>query len=254
MPEVTTTYPIGIDLDDRCLTAAQFRSTRKGPQLRGLFCQPLNLPADGEADSEAALIAALKTIRASGFFRGRRAVLNLPFRDLSVFPVQFPLGGEEDPEEAILRESAKFLPYPLEEAMLDYPSFRRTPKSCYATVVAVRRQAMNNWLGILKRAGFTAEIMDLSISALIRLHRLFYAPTDQADLLCHVGRHQSQMVVLSSEEILSLSEISWGIHALTEKIQVHLDLKEDMQGAASLLLQYGLGYAEREGLPKAVND
>ncbi len=243
MRKIMNYYPIGIDMDDRRLTAAQFHETRQGLRLRGLFSQPLAPPAEADDDQ---LVAALKSVVSCRLFKGRRAVFNIPFRDLTVFPVHCPLGEGEDPEEAILREAPKLLPYPLEEAIIDYPSFMGEPGTCDATVVAVRRQIMVRWLGILRRAGLRAEAMEFSISSLIRLHRSLFQKDGRANLLCHIGRTHSLLAVASDEGLISLSEVSWGIEPLWGRIRNQLKLPETGPEAPSLLKMYGLAYAERE--------
>jgi len=46
--------------------------------------------------------------------------------------------------------------------MIDYPSLFQIQGTCHAAVVAARRQAVDRWLSILMRAGFTAEVMDFT--------------------------------------------------------------------------------------------
>ncbi|OFW09965.1 MAG: hypothetical protein A3H27_01955 [Acidobacteria bacterium RIFCSPLOWO2_02_FULL_59_13] len=254
MRKVATTYPIGIDLNDGCLTAAQFRKGRHGSRVRGLLCRPLPEAVGAEAGEDDALVGALKAIRSCGLFTGRRVVFNLPLPELSFFHVQFPFATEEDTEEGILRESSKFLSYPLEEAMIDYPSLFQIKETCHATVVAARRQVIDRWLGILRRAGFTAEVMDFYMASLIRLHQRLFAPTDRADILCHLGRTCIMLAVLTSEGILYISEISWGIQSLRDKIETNLALPTGGPEAATLLSTYGLGYRERGNIPETVTD
>ena len=250
MRELATTYPIGIDLNDGCLTAAQFRKGRHGPRVRGLLCQPLPAVFGADAGEDEALVDALKTVRSCGLFTGRRAVFNLPLQDLSFFPVHFPFNSQEDPEEGILREASKFLSYPPDEAMIDYPSLFETQGTCHATVVAARRQVVDRWLVILRRAGFTAEVMDFYTASLIRLHRKLFATTDRADILCHLGRTCIMLAVITGEGILSISEISWGIQLLRDKIETNLALPAGGPEAVTLLSAYGLGYMERGNIPE----
>jgi type IV pilus assembly protein PilM len=250
MLEIAKTYPIGIDMDDRCLTAAQFGRTSRGIRVTGVFCKPLAGPDTGD---DAEVIAALKSVVSSGFFRGRRVVFNIPSRDLSAFPVHFPLGEHEEPEASILREAMKFLPYPLEEAVIDYPSLVRSAGHCDAIVVAVRRQVMKRWLGLLNSAGLTPEVMEFSLSSLLRLHRSFIANEGQADLLCHIGRTNSLLAVVNGESILSFSEIPWGIAPLCEKIKANFDLSNAGAESVKLLKVCGLAYGERETIQKSVN-
>lgn len=254
MWEFATTYPIGIDLNDGCLTAAQFRKGRHGPRLRGVLCLPLPDAFAAEAGEGEALVAALKTVRSCGLFKGRRVVFNLPLQDLSFFPVHFPFNPQEDPEEAILREASKFLSYPPDEAMIDYPSLFEIEGNCHATVVAARRQVVDRWLVVLRRAGFTAEVMDFYMASLIRLHQRLFAPTDRADILCHLGRTGIMLAVLTGDGILTISEISWGIQLLRDKMETNLALPAGGPEAAKLLSAYGLGYMEQGKIPEEGTD
>ncbi len=233
-------------MDDRCLTAAQFRSTRGGIQLRGLFCQPL---ATSDPGDDTALIDALKSVVSQGSFKGRRVAFNLPFHEVSVFPVHFQLGEQEDPEEAILREALKFLPYPLEEAVIDYPSLVRQSGICDATVVAVRRQALVRWLDILHRAGLTAEVMEFGFSSLLRLHRNLFPDDSQSCLVCHIGRTHSLLAALTGTGLFNLTEIPWGIQSLLEKLRNQLKLPGDVAEAVNLLKAYGLAHGKGENMP-----
>jgi type IV pilus assembly protein PilM len=250
MRELATTYPIGIDLNDGCLTAAQFRKDRHGPRLRGLLSLPLPEASGADAGDDDALAGALKAVRSCGFFTGRRVVFNLPLQDLSFFPVHFPFNAQEDPEEGILREASKFLSYPPDEAMIDYPSLFQIQGTCHATVVAARRQVVNRWLVILRQAGLTAEVMDFYMASLIRLHHRLFAPTDQIDILCHLGRTCIVLAVLTGEGILSISEIPWGVQLLRDKIETNLALPAGGPEAVKLLSAYGLGYMERGNIPE----
>jgi Tfp pilus assembly PilM family ATPase len=250
----TTTYPIGIDLNDGALTAAQFRKGRHGPRVRGLLCLPLPEPAGAAPGEDEALMGALKTVHSCGLFSGRRVVFNLPLADLSFFPVRFPFNPQEDPEEGILHEASKFLSYPPDEAMIDYPSLFRIQGTCHATVVAARRQIVDRWLATLRRAGFTAEAIDFYMASLIRLHKRLFTPTDRADILCHLGRTCIMLAVLTGEGILSISEISWGVQSLWDRIETNLALPARGPEAIKLLSAYGLGYMDRGNIAEAMID
>jgi Tfp pilus assembly PilM family ATPase len=222
--------------------------------VRGLFCLPLPAAFGAEAAKDEALVDTLKTVRSCGLFIGRRVVFNLLLEDLSFFPVHFPFNSEEDPEEGILREASKFLSYPPDEAMIDYPSLFQTQGTCHAAVVAARRQVVDRWLEILQRAGFTAEVMDFTMSSLIRLHQRLFAPSDRADILCHLGRACIMLAVITGEGILSMSEISWGVQLLREKMESNLALPAGGPEALKLLSAYGLGYMEPGNTPEGAPD
>ncbi len=192
------------------------------------------------------MIDALKSVVSRGSFKGRRVAFNLPYHEVSVFPVHFQLGEQEEPEEALLREALKLLPYPLEEAVIDYPSLARQSGSCDATVVAVRRQTLVRWLDILRSAGLTVEVMEFGFSSLLRVHRRLFPDESQSCLVCHIGRTRSLLAALTDTGLFNLTEIPWGIQSLLEKLRTQLELPDDVVEAVNLLRTYGLAHGEGE--------
>ena len=192
---------------------------------------------------------ALKTVRSCGLFSGRRVVFNPPLADVSFFPVRFPCNAQEDPEEGIIREASRLLAYPLDEATIDYLSYIHIQGTCHAIIATARRQVVDRWLVILRQAGFAPEVMDLYMASLVRFHQRLFPTTERADIVCHIGRNCIMLVVLTSEGILSISEINWGIQLLRNKIENSLVLPTGGSEAVKLLSAYGLRYMERENPP-----
>jgi len=71
------------------------------------------------------------------------------------------------------------------------------------------------------------------MASLIRLHRRLFAPSDRADILCHLGRTSIIAGRGHREGILSISELSWGARLLWEKIETNLDSRREARGRRS---------------------
>jgi len=114
--------PIGIEIDDHHIYAAQLKKTRQGITVRELFHRKLG---NGQMESLASLddmVPVLKEIAKSKRFRGKSAVILLPAQYVDSFPVNFEISSDQMLEEAIVRECGKYLSIPIEEAVIDYPS------------------------------------------------------------------------------------------------------------------------------------
>lgn len=243
-------YPIGIDIGEHDIYAAQLGQTRQGYSVGALAHRALEANAEDESETDKALVALLKKMIASGRFRGRRAAVHLPSRYLFSFPLRFQVKEDEIPEGVMLRELRGYLSFPLEEAVVDYPSL--LPLSSDETgqykaiVTATRKGHVERYMGLMKRAGLVVDTVDLPVCSLIRLHNFLHGEIKNPILLCHIGRSQSLLSVVEGEGILAEHSIAWGIERPLKKIMTNLELTEDRYKAWLLLKRYGLIYESQK--------
>lgn len=246
-------YPIGIDIGDQYVYAAQLRPDRDGLAVRGLWRREFDAFSDGIPDEDDALGSVLKGIPKSKRFQGRSAVIHLPGQMIISMPIHFQIGENESVEEGILRESEKHLSFPIEEAILDYPSItkqtsgNRTEYS--ATVVAARRDHIQRYISILKQAGLVVEAVDFGVSSLVRLHDLTQKTCVNTNILCYIGYKRSLLTVVIEDHILAQRPFTWGFKTLLDKILVNLELPADK--ATFLMNKYGLGYEDLRRGPRS---
>lgn len=241
-------YPIGIDISDQNIYAVQLKKTRQGFAVMALAHRELETEIDSIPDANPGLVYAVKKMTKNRNFRGKSAVLHIPVKNLSVLPIRFQVGRTETLEEAIVRESEKYLSFPLEEAAIDYPSL--TPEvngagdAYRATVIAVQRKYIEQYLQLMKKAGLVVEAVDYRVSSLFRLHKHFYKVTRNPVILCNIGYFESMLAVVNQESILGQRSIPWGVHALIEKILANLELLKAKDNAKLLLKTHGLAYED----------
>ena len=248
-------YPIGIDISSRNICAVQLKKTRQGFAVRALAHREIETEIDSSPDANPGLVYAVKKMTKNRNFRGKSAVLHIPVKNISVLPIRFQVGKTETLEEAILRESEKYLSFPLEEAAIDYPSL--TPdvngdgNAYRATVIAVQRKYIEQYLQLMKKAGLIVEAVDYRVSSLIRLHKHFYKVTQHPVILCNIGYFGSMLAVVNEESILGQRYIPWGVHTLIEKILANLELLDSKDNAKLLLKTHGLAYDDLKSADSA---
>ena len=239
-------YPIGIDITDQNIYAAQFQKTRQGIWVRELFHRKLN---NGQTDSIApddALVPVLKEIAKNKRFRGKNVSVHLPAQHIYNFPITFELGGDETLEDGMVRECRRHLSFPLEEAVIDYPSITdissEKNKKFKAIIIAVRREQVEQYVHLLKRAGLRLEAIDFSLSSLLRLHNYFYSPKENPIILCNIGYSQSLIAIVAQNSILAQRNTPWGIQHLLNRLETNLELSNNSEQAFGMLKKYGLYY------------
>jgi len=246
-------YPIGIEIADHSIFAAQLKKTRKGIAVRELFHRKLGNGQTESLESYDAMVPVLKEIGKNKRFRGKSAVILLPARYVDSFPVSFKIGSDQTMEEAIVLESGKNLTFPAEEAVIDYPSVDDISsgknKKYKANIVAGRRDRIETYVSLLKKAGLSAEAIDFGLSALLRLHHYLYAPKDNPVILCNIGHRQSLIAVVTKDSILAQRNVPWGIQTLLDRLETNLELAGNSEQAAGMLTKYGLFYENRISSP-----
>ncbi len=244
------TYPIGIDLGPGNLFAAQLESSGKGLRIREAMHRELNEGSDGEPLSDNALPDLLTDIRKNMNFRGKRVVLRLDSPQVFSFPLQFQAEKDEDPEQAILRESSSHIPFDLGEAVIDYsclkPLSNEEPIKYACIVVATKRDYVEHCLSTIKKTGLDVEVMEYGASSLIRLHDYLAGMPDDPVILCYLGWRQTMISFASKDRIYAERHLPWGLGICVDKLK--RNLVHDDKRARHLLARYGLKYWIRDKL------
>ncbi|MFH1077007.1 MAG: pilus assembly protein PilM [Pseudomonadota bacterium] len=235
-------YPIGIDIDDQHIYAVQLKKNKGDVLVRGAADLLLNSEGVDAPYSEAAIASALKKIAGRGVFYGKSVVLKPPSGDMISFPIQFELESDESVEEAVLRIVQPLLTYPIEEAIIDFPSVHDNKGAYKATVITMRRDQMRKYLKAMNHAGLNAEAIDVGVSSLIRLHSHIYGPIRESIVICHIGLIHTLVSVVTSNSILACRSIQWGVNGLIEKVATNLELKNKKDQAQALIMEYGLSH------------
>jgi type IV pilus assembly protein PilM len=148
----------------------------------------------------------------------------------------------------MVRECRRYLSFPLEEAVIDYPSIidmsTGKNKRFKATIIAVHRSRIEQYMHLLKRAGLSLETIDFDLCCLLRLHNYLYAPKDDPFILCNVDYSQTLIAVVTQDRILAHHHVPWGIQPLLNRLESNLELSGDSEQTAGLLTTYGLYYED----------
>ncbi len=243
-------YPIGIDITDHMIYAAQFHDSTQGPVVGHLANHCLDAGLAGDNLPGEDVISSLKSIAKTRRFKGKVVNVHLPEKHLNCFMIDFDLGADETLETAIARECRRSLSFPLEEAVVDYASLieSKTRKRRYkAAIVAARKEIIDIYLSMTRRAGLSVAIIDLHLASLLRLHRYLFVLEDSPVILCNVDDKNSLLSVVAKDRILAQRAVPWGMQPIIETLVSSLELGDDDGQAAGMLARYGLLHENLSG-------
>ena len=248
MVTLNSKYPIGIDIGKNNIYAAQFKENRQGLVIRGLVHREYQSEKGGILEAKDVLIPLLRDVVKDKKLKGKRVVVHFPSEYILSFPISFQLGKDETVETAIMRNSRQYLTFPLEEAIIDYPSLTFVDgdegNKYRASVVAARKDQMVNYLSMLKTAGLTVEVVDFGVSSLLRFHNYPQQTIQDSIILCNIGYSQSLLSVVTKDSILVQRSVARGIRTVLKNLQANLELSPDSDKAKVLLKKYGLFYED----------
>lgn len=236
-------YPIGIDITDQHVYAAQFHDTSQGTEVGHLLAQKREPGPAGDHQPGDGLLPVLKTIAKTRRFKGRMANIHLPEKHLNCFNITFDLKPDQMLEEGIAGECRQALSFPLEEAVVDYVSLMESKdkKRRYkATVVAVRKEIVDSYLSLIRRAGLSVGIMDLHLSSLLRIHRYLFKLENSPVILCNVDTQKSLLSVVTKNRILAQRHFAWGVQPILNRLVSSFELDDENDQAVRMLTRYGL--------------
>jgi len=251
MKRLTERYPIGIDIGHHNIYAAQFKAKRGGLVIKDLFHQAVGEESAEASDRNGDIVTSLTRIRKNRRFRGRGAIVSLPTQDTLNFPVRIAIDSDRDLEEAIVEEASNHLPYPLSEAILDYPSLVRASSGkedeYRATVVSVHRDTLERYESLFRQAGLVLEAVDFNVSSLFRLYRRCHPKPSGALAMALIGQTRTMLSVITTEDILGHRNFDWGVQALADKLIVNLKHLKGIENTRFLLDKYGLSHHRSDG-------
>ena len=246
MLKIKSPYPIGLDIGKDHIYAAQFKKGRQGLAIRGLWQKNLNGPSENPNKRDDTLVSLFKQVALQKMFKGKKVIAHIPYQEIFSFPINFSVNAGESLEAVIVRESEKYLPFAISEAVIDYPSISSPSVEDYtATIVASRRDKIEYYLDLLKKSGLNGETIDFGISALYRLHDHMFGVTENPIVLCNVGYTESMIAIVAQDVILAHRHVDWGTQALIENLQDNFEHLGDAKKASLFLKKYGLLYENR---------
>ena len=251
MLKLKSPYPIGLDIGKDHIYAAQLKKSGQKLAIRALWHKSLNGTSRDSDQSADFLVPLLRQIAEYKGFKGKKVVVHIPSQEIFSFPVNFNVHTGESIEAVMVRESEKYLPFSIEEAVIDYPSISSPSSEGYtATIVASRKERIEHYLTVLKQSGLSAEVFDFGVSTLLRLHHFLFTAEEDPIVLCNVGYTGSIIAIVHKDLIFANRYIDWGTKALIENLQHNFKHLDDKKKASLFLKKYGLLYENQKNRKK----
>jgi Tfp pilus assembly PilM family ATPase len=163
---------IGVDIGSTSIKVAELSQDRSGVIVQRLIESPLDVAPDTPAETRwAAVVQTLRDMMREHKIGTRQAVFALPGHAVFVRRVRLPRTSEERLERIIRFEARQQIPFPLEQTLLQYQvSATDIEDEVEVLLVAIKRDIVNNYMGLIRRLGLRPNRLGVSSFALFNFH------------------------------------------------------------------------------------
>ncbi|AFZ26434.1 type IV pilus assembly protein PilM [Cylindrospermum stagnale PCC 7417] len=171
---------VGIELAPERVNIVQLRKQRQGVKLESLtsVAVPEGIVTDGQIANPPAMAELIQQALAESKIKVSRVATCVPGRDsiVRLIPVPAELDDRELREMVLNHEAALYLPYPREEADVDYQKLgyfvdEDGIEKVRVLLVATRKEVTDTYISTFEQAGLQIDVLEINSFALIRTIR-----------------------------------------------------------------------------------
>lgn len=189
------TSGVGIELAPERINVAKLRKHRQGFKLATLSSHPVpeGIFQDGQIHDPPALAELIKSALAESKIKTKRVATAVPGRDslVRLIPLPAELDDQELRDMVLNHEAGLYLPYPREEADVDYQKLgyfvdEDGIEKVQVLLVATRKEVTDIYIDTFQQAGLQVDVLEINSFALLRTIReqlRRFAPQEAAVLV-----------------------------------------------------------------------
>ncbi|MBI4615539.1 MAG: type IV pilus assembly protein PilM [Planctomycetes bacterium] len=176
---------LGLDLGSRAIKAVEMTPAGDGFQVTGFGYEPVE-PAVDEAQEGEKLRQSLESLLSRARFRTKSVVTAVSGRSVIVRYVTMAQMAPENLRNAIRFEADKYIPFEIDEVVLDCQKLEDAPdgKDMKVVLVAVKKSVVEDQVRLLESVGLRPQVIDVDAFALgnaFELHQALSAKAMERD-------------------------------------------------------------------------
>jgi type IV pilus assembly protein PilM len=219
-----------IDIGTNSIKAVQFKAKKNDLTLIDLAIQklPFDTIIDGLIEDDSLVASELQTLIRSLKNNPKNIITTVPNDNLLIRNIEMPAMDKKEIRESLKWEADEQLPYPVENAALDYLKVEEDEEAIKYIVAAVKRNVVDNYLHPFSRLNLQPKVINVQPMALVSLLD-FQGEIENNIAVIDVGASATQITIANKKDIMLSRTIDTGGTSFTNSI---MDIKNiDFQQA-----------------------
>jgi len=224
---------IGLDIGSSYLKVVQLKDTKGGYELElfDIVQLPPELIVDGSIIDSLRLVDSLKELLQKAKLKTKDAVISIAGHSSVIIKrVTLPEMSEEELSESIKFEAEQYIPFDIDEVNLDFQILgpKEEPGNMDVILVAVKKDIINEYISVVKEAGFNPLIVDVNPFALENIYEINYEiEPDRNIAIVNIGASTININVLNGGVSVFTRDSAVGSNLHTEALQREFNLTYD---------------------------
>jgi len=225
---------IGLDIGSGYLKLVQLRDTKGGYELELFDMLPLppELIVDGSIIDSLRLVDSLKELARKARIKTKDVTISMAgHSSVIVKRVSLPDMSEDELYESIKFEAEQYIPFDIDDVNLDFQILgpKEEPGQMDVILVAVKKDIINEYLSVVKEAGFNCQIVDVNSFALENIYEINYEIEPEKNVaLVNIGASTMNMNILKGGISVFTRDSAVGSNLHTEVLQREFNLTYEM--------------------------
>jgi type IV pilus assembly protein PilM len=221
---------IGLDIGSRHIKAIQLKEKKGIYTLERLGMTTLEpeLVVEGSILNSANVVEAIKQLILTTDIKAKGVTLSVSGHSAVIIKrISLPEVTEEELSETITFEAEQYIPFDIEDVMIDFQILGMGEEEGMIDVliVAVKRDKINEYVSVVKDAGLSAMVVDIDVFALENMHELNYDFNEEANIaLVNVGASMININIIKGGVSVFTRDSSLGGNLYTEALQREFSL------------------------------
>ena len=231
---------VGLDIGSSAVKAVELKAVGKGFHVAAFGTEPVppDSIVDGAIIDASAVADAIRQVfEGNKAFTTKDVCASLSGNAVIVKKITLPVMTKAELDESIYWEAEQYIPFEIHDVNLDYQILDRGtgPESSGTMdvlLVAVKKEKIGDYSGVIAMAGRTPVIVDVDAFALQNAYEVNYGlGLGEVVVLLNVGASAINVNILQGDQSVFTRDIPMGGNAYTEAIQKDLDLPFDVADA-----------------------
>lgn len=208
-PDASTT--LGLELEGNVLKAVQLSYSKGKPKFDKLFEMPIDLEHVNPlytAESDQAWQKSLQKAL---------TIAALNTQEVLIRQLEIKLKKDKDIEEVLLFQTEPLLPYPADNALLDYIKIGSTDEGTLLTVLAARKDHLQQNLELWSKLQIIPEVITAVPAALANFAAVC-ALSDQPYCMTHLGLEHSTCLLIQDGKLIAAQSVPQGVMHLKQAL------------------------------------
>src|SRR6188472_923649 len=223
---------VGLDIGSSAVKAIELKPSGKGFKVTAFGIEPIppDSIVDGAIIDGGVVAEAIRRLFTSGGIKTKEVAASLSGNAVIVKKITLPVMTETELAESIYWEAEQYVPFDIQDVNLDYqvldPGTGPESKgNMEVLLVAVKKEKIADYTGVIAQAGRTPVIVDVDAFALQNAYEVNYGlEPDQVVVLLNAGASAININILTGDQSTFTRDISLGGNAYTEAVRRELNL------------------------------